>query len=124
MNGNFILVETISPFASIDLLPLGRAHVLGRSTKCDIVVNHPTVSRRHAEISMVDSTLLVLDLGSFNGTFIDQERVLHGDPGVCISGVRELEPRADIARREDAPVAGLQTIVDENAVSRTEIHLR
>lgn len=78
MNGNFVLVETSPPFASLALLPRDRAYVLGRSTKCDFVVNHPTVSRRHVQISLVDSSVLVRDLCSCNGTFIDQERIEQG----------------------------------------------
>lgn len=75
MSSHFVLVETSSPFASIDLLPRDRAYVLGRSTKCDIVINHPTVSRRHAEISLCDLSLVVVDLHSSNGTFVEQVRV-------------------------------------------------
>jgi DNA-binding CsgD family transcriptional regulator len=75
VNGHFLLVETSAPYAAVDLLPRRRPYVLGRSSKCDIVVHHPSVSRRHAEISLVDSTVLVRDLRSCNGTFIDDERI-------------------------------------------------
>lgn len=78
MNNNSVLVQTKPPFASIALLPTDHAYVLGRSSKCDLVAKHPTVSRRHAEISLVNSRILVLDLRSCNGTFIDNERIEQG----------------------------------------------
>jgi pSer/pThr/pTyr-binding forkhead associated (FHA) protein len=75
MNSHLVLVETSPPFAAFDLLPTRRTYVLGRSSKCDMVVNHVSVSRRHAQITLGDSTVLVSDLQSCNGTFINDERV-------------------------------------------------
>jgi len=37
----------------------------------DLVVDHPTVSRRHARLSISGNTLHVEDLNSLNGTMID-----------------------------------------------------
>jgi pSer/pThr/pTyr-binding forkhead associated (FHA) protein len=49
--------------------------VLGRSSKCDVPVKNDTVSRRHAELSVSESDINVRDLGSRNGTFVDDERI-------------------------------------------------
>jgi pSer/pThr/pTyr-binding forkhead associated (FHA) protein len=49
--------------------------VLGRSSRCDFVVDHGSVSRRHAELSAGESGVSLRDLGSTNGTFVDDERV-------------------------------------------------
>jgi DNA-binding CsgD family transcriptional regulator len=52
--------------------------IVGRSSKCELVVNDDTVSRRHAEILVTRPTLIVRDLGSRNGTFIDGQCVRTG----------------------------------------------
>jgi DNA-binding CsgD family transcriptional regulator len=45
--------------------------VLGRSPSCDFRLDHPTVSHRHAELWLRDESLSVRDLGSRNGTYVD-----------------------------------------------------
>ena len=57
---------------------------IGRHQDSDILLDDITVSRRHAEIIKTSKSLLVKDLGSLNGTYINQSRVdefalKHGD---------------------------------------------
>ena len=48
------------------------ALVIGRdATQCDLSIDDPTVSRRHASITWMDGRWMVSDLGSKNGTSID-----------------------------------------------------
>jgi signal transduction histidine kinase len=49
--------------------------VIGREAGCDIVLDERTVSRRHAEITVGDEAVVLSDLGSSNGTFVNRERV-------------------------------------------------
>jgi pSer/pThr/pTyr-binding forkhead associated (FHA) protein len=49
--------------------------IIGREPTCGIVVPDLSVSRRHAELSVLESTLRVQDLDSKNGTYVDDERV-------------------------------------------------
>ncbi len=49
--------------------------VLGRDTSCDITIPGTHLSRRHAELAITGDKLLIRDLGSSNGTFIDQEQI-------------------------------------------------
>lgn len=49
--------------------------VLGRGREATLTVPHPLVSRQHCEIFEKDGFLVVRDLGSLNGTFIDDERI-------------------------------------------------
>jgi pSer/pThr/pTyr-binding forkhead associated (FHA) protein len=45
--------------------------LIGRSQDCDILILHPTVGRRHAElISDKDTRFLLVDCDSTNGTFV------------------------------------------------------
>ena len=52
-----------------------RRVVLGRSRECDIQVEDPNVSRRHAEIVQEGSAYWLVDLGSTNGIEVDGRRV-------------------------------------------------
>ncbi|CAA0833533.1 SMAD/FHA domain-containing protein [Striga hermonthica] len=52
--------------------------------KADIVIPVPTVSALHARIQRTEENLLITDLNSTNGTFIDERRL---QPGVVASAV-------------------------------------
>jgi pSer/pThr/pTyr-binding forkhead associated (FHA) protein len=50
--------------------------VIGRDSGCDVLVTDPCVSRRHARIELnPDGRYWVTDLGSCNGTFVNDIRV-------------------------------------------------
>lgn len=50
--------------------------VLGRGKRCDLVLDHPSVSRTHARLLIGDGPKVVLeDLGSTNGVWFDGRRV-------------------------------------------------
>ncbi|KAK9059325.1 hypothetical protein SSX86_021944 [Deinandra increscens subsp. villosa] len=54
--------------------------------KADIVIPVATVSGTHARFQKKDGALLVTDLGSTNGTFIDESRLAPGVPAIVPSG--------------------------------------
>lgn len=56
-------------------LRAGLPLVLGRALSSDLPVLDPTVSRRHAELTIEPAAILVRDLGSSNGTFVNGSRV-------------------------------------------------
>ena len=45
--------------------------ILGRSSDCDVVIDDPYVSRKHAKLSVEDSVLSLTDTGSKSGTVVD-----------------------------------------------------
>ncbi|MCS7296858.1 MAG: FHA domain-containing protein [Bacteroidia bacterium] len=56
-----------------------RTLLLGRSSECDVILNHPEVSGRHALLTILpDGKVEVRDVGSTNGTFINGQRVMTG----------------------------------------------
>jgi DNA-binding winged helix-turn-helix (wHTH) protein len=50
-------------------------NVLGRDPDCEVVIDLPTVSRRHARIRVEADAARVEDLESKNGTFLNEERL-------------------------------------------------
>ena len=73
-----------------DRLPLEHGLTFGREAMPgQVLLDHPTVSGRHAAFEVADGNVLLRDLGSTNGTYVN---------GVLLHGVRLLAPgdRIDI----------------------------
>lgn len=60
--------------------------VLGRDETCDVIVDEHTASRRHAKIVRKGEHWMVVDLGSTNGTFVNEKKVqiLKLSSGDCV----------------------------------------
>ncbi|MGH7509312.1 MAG: adenylate/guanylate cyclase domain-containing protein [Gemmatimonadales bacterium] len=59
-------------------LPQGRSVIVGRGVTSDVAIYDPTISRRHAELTIGSDGVQVRDLGSSNGTCINGNRVTAG----------------------------------------------
>jgi len=55
--------------------------IIGRLGESDLVLSDPGVSRRHAEVRREDGKYVIADLGSTNGTMVNEATI----------GERELE---------------------------------
>jgi hypothetical protein len=53
----------------------GERLLLGRHPACDVVVADPSVSRRHAQLTLRDGVWVLQDLASTNGTAVNGQRV-------------------------------------------------
>lgn len=95
------------PHGALDLTGRRGSLVLGRSDTCDFQINYPMVSLRHAHLTIDGSKILIADLGSSNGTFVNGTRIVRPtvvEPGdmVALGSVwfilsddgRSLAPRA------------------------------
>lgn len=49
--------------------------IFGRHASCDQVLNYPMVSQRHARLYRSGQSLTIEDLGSANGTYVNDERI-------------------------------------------------
>lgn len=49
--------------------------MLGRSSKCDIQIDQESISRNHSKIVNTGKSFLIRDLGSTNGTYVNDEPI-------------------------------------------------
>lgn len=68
---NFVIDKKSLP---IDQVIIGRD-----SSSAEVVINDPTVSRRHALLTIADAEIKIRDLGSTNGTFVGDAQVALDD---------------------------------------------
>lgn len=55
-------------------LPRGR-HLIGRATECEVMLDDPLVSRKHAALIVEAERVIVDDLGSVNGVYANGRRI-------------------------------------------------
>ena len=58
---------------------VGGRLLLGRAPGCQLVFDDDTVSRRHAELRMVDGRWILRDLNSANGTWVNGRQVMEAE---------------------------------------------
>ena len=89
-------------------LPLERPVVIGRGDAVDFALADPNVSRRHCEVTPSEDGVIVRDLGSSNGTFVnnqelvDSARLTPGDDLLVGVTVLELHGARTEGERESA----------------------
>ena len=109
--GNWYLEESIDDAdlrrVDIDTFPFR----IGRVADLELRIRSASVSREHAELTMSGDRLLVRDLGSSNGTFVNRQRVDGVAPlrmgDVLHVGSVELRLRRDEAEDEELGVTQL-----------------
>jgi len=78
-----VLVENAAPrHVTLNLLPL----TIGRSAPAEVILEGSTVSRRHCRLERQGDSIMLSDLGSTNGTYVNGERI--GSPVVLDDGAR------------------------------------
>src|SRR6478736_2026872 len=100
-----------------------------------LVINDPTVSRKHAELCVRNNELMITDLGSRNGTYVNEQRIGATSLGVGqfirfgsvsftvaeadASDMMVDSQEATDAPRDNVPVGG--ATLDAELVSQTQL---
>jgi pSer/pThr/pTyr-binding forkhead associated (FHA) protein len=59
------------------LIPVKQgALIIGRASICDLRLQHPSISRRHAQLTRLGDRFTLKDLGSQNGTFVNRVKII------------------------------------------------
>ncbi len=95
--------------SSVRRLIIRESALIGRNEKCDIRVISSEISREHCRVEVDDSELIIIDLGSTNGTFVD---------GVRIEAHREV-PVAPQSRIQIGPATFLVNYVEVDSDQET-----
>jgi DNA-binding NtrC family response regulator len=75
-------IEVVGEAASVSV-DMERLHI-GRSQRCALVLDDPTVSKVHAEVQATPRGVRIADLNSLNGTFIGEASILEAYmTGLC-----------------------------------------
>ncbi len=72
--GTWSLVADSGPEKG-QVIPVMERLEIGRALDCDISILEPSLSRKHAELHLIGDDLVVRDLGSVNGTWVNAEKV-------------------------------------------------
>jgi pSer/pThr/pTyr-binding forkhead associated (FHA) protein len=73
-SGGWSLVADSGPEKG-QVIPIKDRIEIGRALECDISILEPGLSRKHAELELDGDHLVIRDLGSVNGTFINGEKI-------------------------------------------------
>jgi putative peptide zinc metalloprotease protein len=110
-------------------VPLDRPLALGRAPASDLVLDDPSVSRAHAEIVVGEDGLMLQDVGSSYGTFVDGRQLtgpvaltngMHIELGDCRLEVAERVDRTAAGMTMSVP-AGMSVIVEQPSVRRARL---
>jgi CRP-like cAMP-binding protein len=111
------------------VFPLEEQLSIGRRPLNDIHLSDPSVSREHAKVYVENDQVIVEDLGSHNGTFVNDERIkkaflTHGD-SVRVGKVnfRYIQERVSqdlesMAATQEIPGSEISVVSDEKGPSR------
>jgi pSer/pThr/pTyr-binding forkhead associated (FHA) protein len=109
-------VSIITPVSELELRE--GSLLAGRLPECDVMIDDGLVSRMHARISVRDDSVVVEDLHSTNGVYVNGTRITHS--ALLREGDRLLIGTTEISlfeARPDARVAPLRVRRDEPARS-------
>ncbi len=97
--------------------PLAPSFIIGRAAKnCNLVITNHHTSGSHAEIRYARNMWTIHDLGSSNGTYIDQRRILPGVHEPLTLGMKLAfgDPKNQFVFADDTPPAASAVCGDES----------
>lgn len=94
--------------------------LVGRDSRCGVWIDHPMVSRQHCRIAQRDGRFILEDLGTPNGTYVNQQRVQGTVPLSHLDQIRCGPAHAQGPGLVPLPILTFQLIADED--SATYVH--
>jgi phage tail-like protein len=71
----------------VKVVPLNKPVLrIGRGPDSDLMLDHAIISRHHAELRLSPQGLMLTDLGSSNGTYVGEQRLLPNQPQLLREG--------------------------------------
>jgi len=100
-----ITVKCEQPGYDPIVLPLARGGcTIGSGRKNDIIIPQKNVSKKHAVIGIVEGKIMISDLGSMSGTWVNDERIVtHGPLGAqdsIVIGTGKISVRQIVENRD------------------------
>ena len=106
MQARLKVVQENASLKQVKLLPVT---VIGRSAECHLKIASTEVSRKHCRITVTDRDVLIEDLNSSNGTYVDQRRIAPAQPMPVAPGAKlQIGPAAFVV--DYTPPATLETM--------------
>ena len=111
-----------APLAPVPLGPKPKV-IIGRSSECDLVLRHPSVSRHHCTVTVREGGMSMLDEGSSNGSYLNGKRASQSNlvPGDVLSlGCFEVEVRSNdmmAAAEQDLDMEGTRVVTLSNVTT-------
>ncbi|MCB1646922.1 MAG: FHA domain-containing protein [Pseudomonadales bacterium] len=72
--GHWLLIADSGPEKG-QRIPIQDGMEIGRALECDISILEPSLSRKHAELSVIGDEAILRDLGSVNGTYVNGKKI-------------------------------------------------
>ena len=109
---------------------INKKSILGRDADCDITIPGTHLSRRHAELFIVDGQLQIRDLGSSNGSYVNGKKIdtVALKPGdeirfdVLTFEVQGPEPETDSNKTMiRSAISSADTVVDQKSTNNPNV---
>ncbi len=117
MDINILITKTDGRKKSIPLTK--KTTTLGRDADCDLRIPIDSCSRKHCQFTLQDNSLRIKDLGSSNGTFVNNQRInetrLNDGDKLTIGPVVltvQIEDSIDGADLDEDPISALEAMSD------------
>jgi len=115
-----VYLEVSHEKANVRHVVLSRQAIIGRGTECDMRIASRLISRKHCQLGPVDNKVLVRDLGSANGTYVDGNRLKPlADYSLQDGAEILIGPLRLLVRFKSAPAEPTSSSVAEPDVGRT-----
>jgi pSer/pThr/pTyr-binding forkhead associated (FHA) protein len=114
------LIVTSQPRVVVSFSP-DQPVLVGRSRQCSLRLDNSAISSRHARVGYEGGKFWVEDLGSSNGTFVNNQQIsgrVNIDPGAHISFGKEVTARGVVSSEQASDVSAGVSLSSPKAVSK------